>query len=201
MSLPRWLLLLGAIALLGWCMSRAPAVDPGPGAVAPHAPRQGPVTGEPAHRIGEFSITPLHAFAIEARVLGREDYRFGVEAELSPMDLALGWGRMSDGAVLERLAFRQGGRFFHYRWGGEGPPIPPAEIVRSSANMHMIPADEDVAAALDAVREGQVVRIEGWLVRADRADGWRWISSTTREDSGAGACELVLVARLTTLRG
>ena len=76
--------------------------------------------------------------------------------------------------------------------------MPPDEIVRSSANMHMIPADETVAAALRRVRRDQTVHIDGWLVQADAADGWRWRSSLTREDSGGGACELVYVCRIAT---
>ena len=42
--------------------------------------------------IGEFQLMPMADFQIEARVLERRDYRRGVEAKLSPMDLALGWG-------------------------------------------------------------------------------------------------------------
>lgn len=199
----RWLAILLVLGLLGWWFSPShpAAVDPGPGAVAPHTPVQGPVRGTPPARIGAFAITALHSFEVEARVLGREAYRFGVEAELSPLDLALGWGRMSDTAVLEQLSIGQGGRFYHYRWGADGPPIPVEEIVHSSANMHLIPADAVIAAALGQVAPGQVVRLQGWLVRADRSDGWRWVSSTTRSDSGAGACELLLVSQVLTLRG
>ena len=193
--MPRWPWVVLALALAGWWLaSGEPAVEHGPGVLVPEAPLQGPVEGSPPQRIGEFQVEALHGFTVRGRVLGREDYRFGTEAELSPMDLALGWGRMSDSAVLGRLSISQGGRFYHYRWGSDGPPIPAAEIVRSSANMHMIPLDPGVASALDRIREGQVVRVEGWLVRVARADGWRWVSSTRRDDSGAGACELVLVS-------
>jgi hypothetical protein len=41
------------------------------------------------------------------------------------------------------------------------------------------------------------VRIEGWLVEAVAPDGWRWRSSTTRDDSGNGACELIYVCSIT----
>ena len=34
------------------------------------------------------------------------------------------------------------------------------------------------------VRKDDHVRIDGWLVEADAPDGWRWRSSTTREDTG-----------------
>lgn len=193
--MPRWVWVLLVLALGGWWLSSGEpaAVVHGPGVLVGEEPLQGPVEGAPPERLGAFRVQALHSFSVRGRVLGREDYRFGTEAELSPMDLALGWGRMSDTAVLERLSIGQGGRFYHYRWGGDGPPIPVGEIVRSSANMHMVPLDAGVAAQLERVAEGQVVRLEGWLVRVERADGWHWVSSTRRDDSGAGACELVLV--------
>lgn len=152
-------------------------------------------TGMALPMIDATSLQPLAGFSIEARVLGREDYRMGREADISPTDLALGWGRMTDDAVISRLDISQGGRWYRYRWQGE-PPIPVAEIVRSSANMHMIPADAAVAAALKRIEPGQRVRIDGWLVEAHGNDGWRWRSSLTREDSGGGACELVYVCSI-----
>ena len=146
--------------------------------------------------IADARLRPLAGFSIDARVLSREDYRFGREADISPVDLALGWGRMTDDAVLSRLDITQGGRWYRYRWQGD-PPIPLAEIVRSSANMHMIPADDAVAAALKRIERGQRVRIDGWLVEVNAPDGWRWRSSLTREDTGGGACELVYVCAVT----
>jgi hypothetical protein len=32
------------------------------------------------------------------------------------------------------------------------------------------------------------------LVNATRADGWHWNSSLSRDDTGAGACELLLLS-------
>jgi len=140
-------------------------------------------------------LTALAGFRISARVLSREDYARGREAEFSPTDLALGWGRMGEDAVLDRLDIRQSGRWYRYRWSGD-PPIPAQEIVRSSANMHMIPADAQVARALGAVRADDRVRIRGWLVEAGADDGWRWRSSLSRDDTGSGACELVYVCAI-----
>jgi hypothetical protein len=62
--------------------------------------------------------------------------------------------------------------------------------------MHMIPADARVAHALKRVRTGDVIVIDGMLVEADKPGGWRWRSSMTRTDTGAGACELVYVQDL-----
>lgn len=141
------------------------------------------------------TLTPLAGFSVEARVLSREDYDSGREAELSPTDLALGWRRMAEDAVIDALSIRQSSRWYHYRWRDQ-PPLDPAEIARSSANMHMIPASEAVASALAEVGRDDRVRIDGWLVEANATDGWRWRSSTSRSDRGGGACEVVYVCSI-----
>jgi hypothetical protein len=140
-------------------------------------------------------LKPLAGFSVDARVLSREDYSLDRGAKLSPTDLALGWQRMDDDAVLSRLSISQSGRWYQYRWQNQ-PPLPPDEIVRSSANMHMIPASATVARTLASVRVGEHVRIDGWLIEATFPDGGRWRSSLTRDDTGNGACELVYVCAI-----
>ena len=201
-----------AIAALGWWYSplspRVPSVAaqvagetprcPLPPQVLPgDPPLQSDVPGDLApFRLKAATLVPLAGFSVDARVLSREDYHLGRESDLSPTDLALGWGRMREDGVLARLAISQSGRWYQYRWR-DAPPLPPDEIVRSSANMHMIPANANVAKALHRVRKDERVRIDGWLVEADAPDGWRWRSSLTREDSGGGACEVVYVCVVT----
>jgi hypothetical protein len=144
---------------------------------------------------GEYSIKPLAKFSLSARVLSRADYRWDAGAALAPIDLALGWGRMSDTAVLEKIDISQSGRF--YLWRVREFPIPEREIIESSANMHLIPADKTVLHDIERVRAGDVVSFNGYLVEADGPRGYRWVSSLTRSDSGAGACELVWVEHFT----
>ena len=150
----------------------------------------------PPFRLDNATVTPLAGFSLQARVLSREDYSFGDEVRYSPTDLALGWGPMANPAVSDKLHISQGGRWYRYEWGSEGPPIAPDQIVRSSANMHMIPFDSSVADALARVHKGDTVHLDGWLVRINRDDGWHWSSSTTRDDSGDGACEVVYVCSI-----
>ncbi|MDR2861035.1 MAG: hypothetical protein LBV07_00575 [Syntrophobacterales bacterium] len=146
----------------------------------------------PSFQFKDMTITPLATFLIRARILSRNDYRFGQEAKLSPLDLALGWKRMADPSVYKALNIRQSSRFYFYSWKGE-PPVPRQEIVESSANMHLIPADKSVENALSKAKEGKFIRIKGLLVEVRDNDGWTWKSSLTRSDSGAGACELIFV--------
>lgn len=142
-----------------------------------------------------YQITPVASYQVRALVLSTERYRMGREADLSPVDFALGWGPMSDPSVFSHLEISQGQRWYRYRWSG-APPIEPSQIVRHSANTHLIPADEQVRRQLLAVQRGQVVTLKGSLVNVDHPDGWRWRTSTTREDSGGGSCELMWVTEV-----
>jgi hypothetical protein len=154
-------------------------------------PAQGP-TDKPAFAFKGFQIKPLARFAIDAKVLSREDYYLGREAELAPVDLALGWKRMADPAVYRQLDISQGRRWYFYHWQGAAP-IPVQEIVESSANMHLIPANAAVEKTLRKAREGASIHLTGQLVQASDTTGWHWTSSLTRTDAGAGSCELVFV--------
>ena len=207
----RWLLLFVLIAIVAWWLGTpsapAPAI-PAPGAApaliasdctppAQLAGTDGTVQTGVASQAPVFTLEgaqarPLAGFSVAARVLSRERYRHDREADFAPLDLALGWGRMRDEAVISRLHISQSGRWYRYWWTGDAP-LPPEEIARSSANMHMIPSGPSVAAALDRIAAGDQVRIDGWLVEVDAADGWRWRSSLTRDDTGNGACEVIYV--------
>ena len=85
-------------------------------------------------------------------------------------------------------------RFYH--WHTDDFPIPRREIEVNSANMHMVPASADVERVLNSVKPGQHITFSGYLIEARGPDGWRWKSSLTREDTGAGACELVWVEKI-----
>ncbi len=169
-----------------------------PGVLVAVEPQQRePTQSAPIVRDG-FTLQPLADFAFEARVLLVSRYRFDAESALAPYDLGIGWGRMSDTAVIEKLALAQSARFLTWRWR-DAPPIPVDEITRSAANVHVIPANAVVARQVAALRSGQRVRAKGVLVEATRPDGWRWRSSLTRDDGGQGACELMYLAEITVL--
>jgi len=190
----RWLLLALAL-VVGWIAWPEREIARAPGVLMPAIPVQVAVGNTEGRLVkAGYQILPLARFELEARVLGVERYRFDRGADLAPVDLALGWGRMSDTAVLERISISQFGRA--YSWSTPELPIPRHEIERSSANMHIVPGNDAVARRLKDVRRGSLVSFFGYLIEARRADGWRWQSSLSREDTGEGSCELVWVERL-----
>lgn len=190
----RWFFVI-VVLLAVWTWWPQGEITRSPGVVVAAAPAQAALEGAvPRLTKAGYEIEALARFELEARVLGVEHYRFDRGADLSPLDLALGWGRMSDTAVLDRISISQGSRFYY--WSTPQFPIPRQEIETSSANMHLVPANERVARRLKDVRRGAVIRLGGYLIEARGEDGWRWRSSLTRADTGAGSCELIWVERV-----
>jgi hypothetical protein len=190
----RKLLILAVGGLLIWqLLSRDNSIELGPGVRAAQDPVQENLDSPQTFTYDAYRITPLAGFRLRAKILSRETYGMGRESELSPIDLALGWGRMSDESVLQHIDISQSGRW--YLWRTREYPIPRREIETHSANMHIIPADQAVADIIDDFPRGDIIELDGYLVRADADDGWRWVSSLSREDTGARACELFYVRR------
>lgn len=186
------ILLVVFIAWGAWHSWRLRELEQPPGIVAPQEPQQVNLDGSKTFQKGDYTLTALASYRIEARLLRRERYRADASSPLSPLDFALGWGPMSDTQILSQLEISQGGRFYTYRWQKE-PPISPQIIAETSANTHLIPASGDVFDKLNAVRQGQVVRMSGYLIAARGPGGFTWQSSLNRTDTGAGACEVFYV--------
>ncbi len=163
------------------------------GVLVKEEPIQRP-TSVPGWEKDGYRITPLAEFKARAIILHLKRYNHGRESDLSPIDLALGWGPMSDQGVIDRMEITQSGRWYEYR--AKVLPLPRSLIVSSSSNMHMIPADDEVAETLDDLHRGDLIAFSGFLVEAKAPDGWAWRSSLSRNDEGNGACELVWVKKV-----
>ncbi len=195
----RLLLILLLVTLAWhWWPVHAPAVEnPPPLVDLPTAePTGGPVQQDlpagPQFLLNGIPARALAQYAVSGRVLSSTRYRLGRTAALAPFDFALGWGRMTQPAVIKRLDVSQGGRWYFWSYQGE-PPLPVQEIETSSANVHLIPADAAVAHDLRRVDAGQTVALRGYLVELRASDGWQWRSSLRRDDTGDGSCELMYV--------
>lgn len=166
------------------------AIEHPPGVLVDQEPQQTP-SSDATFTIGEFAVTPRARFDIAARVLSVESYKLGADARLSPIDFAVGWGVMSDSAVLDHFRITQGARFFTIYPDAQAINLRTA--LRGAANMHLIPASDRVRDQLEAMRPGHVVHLQGSLVDISGPGGYTWNTSLTRDDSGAGACELFYV--------
>jgi len=186
----RLLLALGAVGAGVAALVEGRAVDRPPGVLVSGEPMQRLVQ-RPAFAFGDYQLTPLAEFDVEARVLSVEKYRTDGGARLSPIDFALGWGPMSDSAVLEHFRIRQGGRFFSVYPDEQAIDLKTAMV--NASNMHLIPADGTMKDRLAGVKIGNIVRLRGQLVSVAGPNNFTWSSSLTRTDTGNGACELFYV--------
>jgi len=164
------------------------------GVTAPDQPKQTSLSVIKKWESDEFYFNALAEYQIKARVLSRNNFSIGKESEISPFDLALGWGPMSDQSVIDKIDISQSNRW--YRWRAEVLPIPAKEISLNSANIHIIPKDETIKDKFDDVYSGSLIEMKGYLVEITTADGWRWKSSLKRDDTAGGSCELFWVEDL-----
>lgn len=169
----------------------------GPGVIAPNEPAQQQAYGIHDINYKEFKLSPFAKIDIEARVLSTKQYYEDREAGFAPIDFVLGWGPMSDERNLDKILIKQSERYYY--WEMIEPPIPVNEIRTSSANVRFISPSEEIADRLQDIRQGQVIRVKGYLVEVNSNDGWSVRSSSIRTDSGKEASEIVWIKELSVL--
>jgi hypothetical protein len=184
---------MGALALAAILYWKGRPISVPDGILIPENPEQIEISAEDRKpiKIETGVAEPLAKYKIRARVLSTNRYWFDPGAAVSPIDLALGWGPMSDSKVLNELSIGQSLRYYHVSW--RNSPIPENEIMNHSANVHIIPANKIIKDVILNLREGNLIELQGTLVMVSSKDGGEWTSSLSREDTGAGACELMHV--------
>jgi hypothetical protein len=184
-------LLAIALAFFAWFYLHRPITYPAGVLIESEPDQIGIGNGQEKVDHGPYHLRLLAGFSLDARILHRKTYGYDRGSKLAPVDLAVGWGPMSDQAVLDRITITQSMRFYWYEY--QSPPIPKEQIISHSTNLHVIPATPAIAAFCKSLRQGELVHLEGELVEATGPDIGTWRSSLSRTDTGDGACELMLV--------
>jgi hypothetical protein len=177
-----------------WTSERA--IQRPPGIIAPDEPRQVDLEKLETFTAKGYTFDKRARFEITARLLRKQRYRVDAEAGLAPVDLGVGWGPLSDSAVLDQLEFTQMGRWFYWNPKRGDFPLPRQALIEHLAQMHMIPATPEIKKRLDRLRPGQLVTVSGFLVDVRGPNGFVWNTSLSRSDTGDGACEIVWVESL-----
>ena len=195
----RWIWVLMIAGLIGgwhwWSSERS--VSRAAGVIAADEPIQQNIDPPRTFDARGHTFVARARYDITARVLRKEIYRLDGGASIAPVDLGVGWGPMSDTRVVDELEFSQMGRFLYWRPRNSNAfPIPRDMLITHAAQMHLVPASDALEGRLKKLRPGQVVSISGYLVDVRGPGGFRWNTSMTRTDTGAGACEIVWVESL-----
>jgi len=145
---------------------------------------------------GRFTMIPLAEYKISGVVVSTETYSSDWDGQISPMDLVIVWGKLTEPENGRYITYSQGGRWYHYRWK-EGNPVDNAYIISHSSNNHIIPANENIGRAVKTVRRKDRVVLKGFLVNligTSNGQAVTWNTSLSRTDTGNGSCELFYVS-------
>lgn len=123
--------------------------------------------------------------------------------EVVPIDFGIAWGKLADKKLLsEHFKFKSfktlgEARVLSYKWRGVYH-LDSSYIHSHISHNHLIPANDNVAAALLKVKKWDKVKLEGYLVDMIFPNGQTSYTSLTRTDTnptsrGNGACETFYV--------
>ncbi len=147
---------------------------------------------------GYFTITPVAIYKISGTVVGKGTYSSDWDGNISPVDLAIAWGKLAEPNASRHVTYIQGNRWFFYQYK-PGSPFDPSYIVSHSSNNHIIPANENIRKAVKRVSKKDKVVLEGFLVNLKgiyKDQPVAWNTSLSRIDSGSGSCELFYVSKI-----
>lgn len=157
--------------------------------------------GEPlvVERSGtRYLVHKQFSYEVQGEVLSASTYDVTWTNDFADVDVALLWGPKRE-AIKERFKFFQMGRWLFWRTESEVSPEDRAELTRVISNNHLIPAEgsQHLGWAFRRLGKGDEVRLKGSLVRITSPEGTLYAqSSTSRDDTGDGACEVVWVDEL-----
>ncbi len=147
---------------------------------------------------GYFTITPVAEYKISGVVVGKGTYSSDWDGEISPVDLAISWGKLTEPESSQYIKYTQGNRWYFYQYKPESP-LDNSYIVSHSSNNHIIPANENIRRAVKSVNRKDKVVLEGFLVNLKgiyKEQPVAWNTSLSRTDTGSGSCELFYVTRV-----
>ncbi len=159
------------------------------------------------HEVDDCTITyTVKAnYTLVGRVVKKHYYfPHNTPNKISRYDFGMAWGEVANEENISQIKFRNDGRrFLHYEY-----PVTLNEklgsreaIVNSISNNHLIHANNRVLKLIRNVKEGQYIKIEGYLVYVHFEYGYAdWNSSLTRTDHGDGACEIFYVTNIIWLK-
>lgn len=147
---------------------------------------------------GQFTITPVAEYKISGMVAGKETYSSNWDGEISPVDLTIVWGKLSEPDYDKYISYSQRNRWYFYQYK-PGSPFDNSFVVSHSANNHIIPANENIHEAVRTIKEKDKVVVEGFLVNLKgtyKGQPVTWNTSLSRTDTGNGSCELFYVSKV-----
>ena len=157
-----------------------------------------------------YTVTPLFDYTMAGLVVHRLDYSwFSIDRgeRTFALDIGVIWGSNLSNRVhqAKSIRFSQDSRFCFVQWHGQVP-----FVMSELSNNHLLVDRDDVERKVKQIQTADQIRLRGKLVNVTArritpggrydSDEFVWKSSTTRADTGGGACETILVEDVVILK-
>ncbi len=196
------IIILLAIGFFAW-KSMAPAGDPNRGAAGLPDPKQFAAQGGTEFEEAEYTVAVKYKMSYDMTALAVSTKKYSgysLPDRIAPKDVAFAWGAVAEYNDRIDFHFSQSGRWYYWRVDDASVLAPvggESGVNRHSANNHLIPSTDAIKAEIMKIKTGDIVHVTGYLVdiNAQKSDGtyYTWNSSTSRDDTGDGACEVIYV--------
>lgn len=152
-----------------------------------------------------YRIQPRYSYDMSALVVSLHDsdtwWDYAHKSwndNINLMDLCVVWGESAKNGAYQGISFSNNQWECH--WSTRSQKAWQAFDQTEVANNHMVTDDPAVAKALRAVRIGDQIRVQGYLVDyttyVNGREMGKRISSEVRTDTGNGACEVLYIESL-----
>ena len=162
-------------------------------------------------KIGDVyvEIDYVATYDISGRVVDVQRYfEFNTGNKLSSRDIGISWGPIAKEENYGKIKWTSlGNRYLS--WHTNDSSLLGQIGGRNSfnslwSNNHLIPKDDKIEKLIKKIKKNDFIRIEGYLINAFwdgiREEKCIWTTSTSRYDTGNGACEVVYVTGIKWLK-
>lgn len=151
-----------------------------------------------------YRVEPQFRYALTGLVVsyrqhdGKSRMHRRANDHLNMLDVCVVWGGNVDPELLSHFDFWNG--IFTCNVKTRSTEAWQAFDMTELSNNHLVSDDPYVRQQAGKLRIGDQVRIEGWLSSYGTGEGAMRGTSTTRDDTGNGACETIYVSRIEILQ-
>jgi hypothetical protein len=146
-----------------------------------------------------YLVEPEYRYALAGMVVsyrhhdGNSRMHFQANDHLNMMDVCVVWGETATSKLLHKLKFWNG--IFTCNVKTRDQAAWDAFRMEQLSNNHLISDDESIRDRVKDIRIGDQVRVVGYLASYSNEEGGKRGTSTTRTDTGDGACETIYVEK------
>lgn len=146
----------------------------------------------------DIQFIPKAYYKTAARIASKKKYNdYG--SGIIKYDFALVWGKYADKEEMKKVKYTQGNRWYFFRVN-LNTDTRVEDISANSANTHVIASSENIKKAFEKLKKNDIIELEGYLVnikwKNNKNYDFYWNTSLSRNDTGAGACEVMYVNKV-----